>query len=186
MSAVTPTLYCTLEESVDLSRDYFAAFGLSPTCELDLAELANRYRQLQQAVHPDRFLRECDRSQRLAQQQAAYVNQAYATLKQPLTRAQYLLQLAGRERAPETTLHDPLFLMEQIALRERLDEAQGDLGTLDALYDEVSASRQQCWQQFAAAWQAADWPQAQQAVDRLQFAVKLLHEIEDRQARLED
>lgn len=180
------TIYCTEGEPLDLSRDYFAAFALPLDCDVDLALLADRYRQLQQAVHPDRFLRECDRSQRLAQQQAAYVNEAYSTLKNPLLRAQYLLRLAGQERAAETTVSDPMFLMAQIELRERLDEARQDLSALDALLDEVDQEKKQYWQEFAVSWRAQDWHGAQRAVDRLQFAVKLLHEIEERQAALED
>lgn len=180
------TIYCTEGEPLDLSRDYFAAFALPLDCDVDLSLLAARYRQLQQAVHPDRFLRECDRSQRLAQQQAAYVNEAYSTLKTPLSRAQYLLRLAGQERAQETTVSDPVFLMAQIELRERLDESRKDLTALDALYDEVVTDKQQYWLEFANYWRAQDWVGAQRAVDRLQFAVKLLHEIEERQAALED
>lgn len=180
------TIYCAEGEPLDLGRDYFAAFALPLDCEVDGQLLAARYRQLQQAVHPDKFLRECDRSQRLAQQQAAYVNEAYTTLKTPLLRAQYLLRLAGQERAQETTVHDPVFLMAQIELRERLDDARSDLAALDALYDEVDQEKQQYWQDFAKNWRAQDWTGAQRAVDRLQFAVKLLHEIEERQAALED
>ena len=62
-------IVCTLTPSVDMQQDYFSLFGLQPSCEIDLVDLAARYRQLQQAVHPDRFMRECDRSQRLTQQQ---------------------------------------------------------------------------------------------------------------------
>ena len=180
------TIYCAKGEPLDLSRDYFAAFALPLDCDVDNQLLAERYRKLQQAVHPDRFLRECDRSQRLAQQQAAYVNEAYSTLKNPLLRAQYLLHLAGQERAQEATVSDPVFLMAQIELRERLDEVRQNLAALDDMYDEVVAQKQRYWEDFAEHWRKQDWTGAQRAVDRLQFAVKLLHEIEERQAALED
>lgn len=177
---------CTLKPSLDPRQDYFSIFGLEPSCEIDLADLAVRYRQLQQAVHPDRFMRECERSQRLAQQQAAQVNAAYNTLKSPLTRAQYLLELAGQQRAPEITLHDPAFLFQQMELRERLDESAKDIHALDLLLTDVKKTICDYEQSFAAAWQAADWLQAQMMVDKLQFATKLAHEIDDRQARLLD
>ncbi|HQQ63269.1 MAG TPA: Fe-S protein assembly co-chaperone HscB [Pseudomonadales bacterium] len=179
-------IVCTLKPSVDLQQDYFSLFGLQPSSHVDVAELSARYRHLQQAVHPDRFMRECDRSQRLAQQQAAQVNTAYQTLKSPLARAQYLLELAGQQRAQETTLHDPVFLMEQMELRERLDDASRDIDALDGLLADVRVASQQYLQDFSEAWQKQDWPRAQLLVDKLQFSSKLGQEIGDRQARLLD
>lgn len=177
---------CTLKPTLDLQENFFAVFGLRPGPDIDLAGLSATYRSLQQQVHPDRFTRECDRTQRLAQQQAALVNTAYNTLKSPLARAQYLLELAGQHREPETTLRDPAFLMEQMALRERLDESAGDMRALDTLLADVMAARDSYWLAFAGAWQAQDWPQAQLQVDKLQFASKLAQEIDERQARLLD
>lgn len=177
---------CTLKPTIDFQQDFFAVFGLTPACEIDLADLSVRYRGLQQAVHPDRFIRECDRSQRLAQQQASRVNEAYRTLKSPLGRAQYLLELAGHYGSPEETTRDTVFLLEQMGLRERLDLSAGCLSALDELHDDVNRSNESNFQLFALAWQTQDWQQAKKMVMKLQFANKLLSEIEDRQARLLD
>lgn len=179
-------IVCTLKPSLDLQQDYFSLFGLQPSSQLDVAELSSRYRNLQQAVHPDRFMRECDRSQRLAQQQAARVNTAYQTLKSPLARAQYLLELAGQQRAQETTLHDPAFLMEQMELRERLDDASQHVDALDNLLADVHLASKQYLQDFSEAWEKQDWSRAQLLVDKLQFSSKLAQEIDERQACLLD
>jgi len=48
---------------------------------------------LQQEFHPDRFASKGDVDKRLAVQTASLINQAYDTLKSPLKRAQYLLEL---------------------------------------------------------------------------------------------
>jgi len=177
---------CTLKPAFGEQQDYFSIFGLVPSCVVDLDDLRVRYRQLQQAVHPDRFAHECDRSQRLAQQQAAQVNAAYNTLKSPLLRAQYLMARAGQERAAERTVQDAGFLMTQIELRERLDEAANDLNTLDQLMVDVRQKIAQHQQSFAEAWQKQEWLAAQNAIDKLQFATKLSLEIEDRQEHLLD
>jgi molecular chaperone HscB len=179
-------IVCTLKPSLDMRQDYFSVFGLEPAFEVNTAALADSYRQLQQAVHPDRFIRECDRSQRLAQQQATQVNAAYNTLKSPLLRAQYLLELAGQQRAAETTLQDSGFLMEQMVLRERLDDSARDIDALDSLLVDVKKSMD-CYQKsFASAWQEKNWILARLLVDKMQFASKLANEIDDRQARLLD
>lgn len=177
---------CTLKPSFGEEQDYFSIFGLEPSCDIDLANLQVRYRQLQQIVHPDRFAHECDRSQRLAQQQAAQVNAAYNALKSPLLRAQYLMLCAGQSHAPERTVRDASFLLAQIELRERLDEAAGDIDALDRLMTDVRAQIVLHQQSFAEAWQKQDWIAAQSAIDKLQFATKLSQEIEDRQEYLLD
>ena len=179
-------IVCTLKPTIDFKQDFFAVFGLVPDCDIDLVDLSARYRSLQQAVHPDRFMRECERSQRLAQQQASLVNEAYRTLKSPLARAQYLLELAGQSCAPEEITRDADFLMTQMDLRERLDMSAGDLSALDALYNDVSKTIHDSFGSFSLAWQTKDWQQAKRLVMKLQFANKLLSEIEDRQVRLLD
>lgn len=177
---------CTLKPSLDLRSDYFAVFGIKPAFIIDQQQLATTYRTLQQMVHPDRFTRECDRTQRLAQQQAAHVNEAYNTLKSPLARAQYLLELAGQHRAGETTLRDPAFLLAQMALRERLEASQHDLPSLDQLLASVRDDEARYQEAFAEAWQREDWCLARMLVDKMQFAAKLVQEIDLCQARLLD
>ena len=57
------------------------------------------YRDIQGQVHPDRFAHAGEAERRLSMQWATHANEAYQTLKNPLERAQYLLQLAGHDRA---------------------------------------------------------------------------------------
>lgn len=179
-------IVCTLKPTLVVGQNYFSILGVEPSFEVDLNALAAHYRQLQQTIHPDRFMHECERSQRLAQQQAAQVNEAYNTLKSPLLRAQYLMELAGQQHVLERTVRDADFLFEQMLLRERLDEAASNLTALEYLQTDVQQAAKQYQDSFAAAWQKQEWPAAQQAIDKLQFANKLLHEIEERQERLLD
>jgi molecular chaperone HscB len=179
-------IVCTLKPVLHPGQDYFSVFGLQPDCDIDVAELSVKYRQLQQAVHPDLFLRECERSQRLAQQQASLVNTAYQTLKIPLSRGQYLLELEGEVISGEVTVRDQAFLIEQIMLREQLEDAANDLPRLDKMSVEAETAQQQEWDTFRQAWQVKNWKAAQIALDKLQFNARLTHEIEEHQSRLLD
>lgn len=78
-----------------LDQDDFALLGLPRRFELDAATLGARWRELQSRVHPDRFAAEGPAAQRLAMQWAVRVNEAHRRLKDPLTRATYLCELAG-------------------------------------------------------------------------------------------
>ncbi len=104
-----------------LSQDFFTLFGLPVSYDIDRGQLTERYRQMQNLVHPDRFSNATEQERRLAAQRAARVNEAYQTLKDDLSRARYLLELRGIDPAARNDLA-PAFLMEQMALREQLDE----------------------------------------------------------------
>ena len=106
---------------MELTQNHFELFGLPVAFDVDAQQLAERYRELQRILHPDRYANASDRERRLSIQHAAQVNEAFQTLKSSLRRARYLLQLKGVEFDDEKETHlDPAFLMEQMELREAL------------------------------------------------------------------
>ena len=76
-------------------------------------------------VHPDRFAHGSNQEQMLAVKKSTLINDAYQTLKKPLKRAQYLLELRGISMPNEqASFGDVGFLMHQMELREMLDEVK--------------------------------------------------------------
>ena len=103
--------------------DYFTLFGLPARYQLDTQALSLRFQDLQRQYHPDKFASGSQAEQLAAVQQSATINQAWQTLRHPLMRAEYLLSLHGFDLASEQhTVRDTAFLMEQLELREELDE----------------------------------------------------------------
>lgn len=101
---------------------------------VDRSRLDERYRELQRAVHPDRFVNAGDAERRLSAQQATSINEGYQTLKDPLRRGRYLLELAGIDHNDEhRTTRDTHFLMEQMELREALGEVRAAADAFAAL-----------------------------------------------------
>jgi len=130
---------------IDFSRNYFDLFGLAPAFRFDGAVLDQAYRQLQTEVHPDRFAGGSDAQRRLALQSSARVNEAYRALKNPVQRAQYLLQLHGIDAVGETDTALPLeFLERQLERREQAADAQaaGDVRMLSSLLAHARAEGQ--------------------------------------------
>ena len=76
------------------TNNFFEIFSLPVTWQIDRSLLDTRYRNLQREFHPDRYAAKGDTEKRLAVQTTALINQAYDSLKSPLKRAQYLLELA--------------------------------------------------------------------------------------------
>lgn len=105
------------------TQTHFELFELPVSFELDLQDLSQRYRELQRAVHPDKFANASDYERRLSVEKAAVINDAYQALKSPQRRARYMLELQSVSFDDEKDIAlDPAFLMEQIELRESLAE----------------------------------------------------------------
>ncbi|MBR9884284.1 MAG: Fe-S protein assembly co-chaperone HscB [Oceanospirillales bacterium] len=175
---------------MDMTRSYFELFDLEPSFDVDQALLSERYRALQKQWHPDRFAHLSDRERRLAVQYTAHLNEAFATLKSPLRRAQYLLSLAGRDTHGESGAQlDPGFLMQQMELRERLAEAvdhddpESELEDMQRLADD---NLRQLLAQFVSLYSENDLDGAEKIVRKLQFVTKLQREIEQLEDRLLD
>ena len=105
--------------------NYFQLFGLEIQFTIDLDKLSTLYQTLQKKVHPDRFAHGSNQEQMLAVKKSTLINDAYQTLKKPLKRAQYLLELRGISMPNEqASFGDVSFLMHQMELREMLDEVK--------------------------------------------------------------
>jgi molecular chaperone HscB len=123
------------------SPTHFELFGLPQSFAVDRVQLDTRYRELQRAAHPDRYATASDLERRVSAQQATHINEAYQTLKDPLARGRYLLELAGiRFDDQHRTTRDAAFLMEQMELREALGEvraAQDVFAALGAIQERI-------------------------------------------------
>ena len=81
--------------------DYFSVFGLEPRLDLDLAELEHEFHRLSRKLHPDRFARALENEKQWSLADTALLNDAYRTLRDPITRTEYLLKLNGAEIGEE-------------------------------------------------------------------------------------
>ena len=138
---------------MNLNQTHFELFGLPARFSVDVAVLEARYRELQREVHPDRFASASQAEQRVSMQLATRVNEAYQTLKSPLRRAGYLLQLNGVDPQFETnTSMPPEFLTEQLELREALEEAAGagDASRLEQLSGQLRRERKALLEKLGA------------------------------------
>lgn len=174
---------------MDIKQNFFEFYGLPETYGIDLGQLAERHRELQKQLHPDRFAHLSDQERRLSAQYTAYLNEGYATLRSPLLRAQYLLKLRGIDTQSESSTQvDSLFLMQQMELRERLEELSrqpdpdAGLSALGTEVDEVVAQQQKIFRERIEDRDATSLEAAAEAVRKMQFLDKLSREIE----RLED
>lgn len=166
-------------------RDHFTRLGVAPGFALDAADLDRRYFALQRQLHPDRFVKKSPRERAISQSQAASLNAAYEILRDPLSRAVYLLRLQGIDLEPAggQTISDPVLLMEAMEMREALAEAADDHAVL-AIGGQVEADRAAAQAALAKAFAAADLAAARTQALRLKYLTKLAEDIRGRRAAL--
>lgn len=173
-----------------MHRTYFDLFGLPTSFNLDLTRLDQAYRQLLAEVHPDRFAASADSERRKSLQWATHANEAYQTLKNPLNRARYLLQLQGIDTQEESNTAMPAdFLVRQMEWREAIEEAQSaaDLAALEALSRELRQESRSMQQDLSAQLdERNDYRNASETVRKLRFLDKVQAEIDQAIEALEE
>ncbi len=154
--------------------NHFQLFNLTVTFDIDSLTLAQHYRELQRMIHPDNYINAGSGERLLALQKTAQINDAYHTLKDPIQRGRYLLNLQGY--SPSTEFHkDPVFLMEQIELREELMQIQ-QLTALNEFLTRLEQRMRQLIQQLSHQLAAQQFPTADITLQQLQFFKRLQEE----------
>lgn len=169
--------------------DYFTLFGLPAGYEIDTQALAARFQDLQRQYHPDKFASGTQAEQLAAVQHSATINQAWQTLRNPLSRAEYLLSRHGFDLSSEQhTVRDTAFLMEQLELREELDEIEQakDEARLERFITRVKGMFDTRHQQMVDQLNNETWDVAADSVRKLRFLDKLRSSAEQLEEKLLD
>ena len=187
--------------------DKFAVLGVTRGFDQDEAALEERFRAVSRRLHPDRFARAGPQERRYALEQTTRLNDAWRTLKDPVKRAEHLLELRGVHLAGEQRPHHglsvaqpvtmaPEFLEQMMEDRERLMEAkiEGDPAAVAALARGVQERRDQTLAQVGRLIRAleageagppADGPtctpaEVAEQLARLRYFARYLDEVEGR------
>jgi molecular chaperone HscB len=138
--------------------DYFTFFGLPRKLNLDLATLEKDFYELSRKLHPDLNAQAGSREQEWSLQQSSLLNDAHRTLKDPIKRTQYLLQLEGVELEEQSKtateqarsagqikkqIVPPDLLEEVFELNMQLEELRmhKKMGEDDALIEEIGRQK---------------------------------------------
>lgn len=139
---------CQAVQPVAADLDYFAALGLPRRLALDTADLERRYLDASRALHPDRFQTSTPREQELSLAASALVNRARRTLRSPVTRGRYWLELHGDRLGDDNKRVPAAIAAEVFETQEKLAElraaksgsdAEALRGEVRTLHDELAA-----------------------------------------------
>lgn len=160
----------------------FALFDLPVQFELDNALLSERYLALQRQLHPDNFANGSSTEQLAAVQKSADINSALQTLKDPILRAEAIIEIHTGEakNLEEKSMRDIEFLMQQMEWHEKLEtiEHRHDEAELTAFLKQIKTEQKVVLQQLQQTLEAQQWQQANALTDRLRYFKKLIIQIE--------
>jgi len=106
--------------------DLFTVLGLPRSLAVDRADLERRYHAMSRAVHPDRHQTGDARARELAERVSAAVNRAYRTLRDPVLRGRYWLELHGRPLHESGQKVPPALATLVFETQEKLEDVRAD------------------------------------------------------------
>ena len=173
-----------------LTSNFFELFGLPVAYDVNLNQVQQHYMDLQKQVHPDKFANGTNQEKRLSMQQTSWINEAQTTLKDPVLRAIYLLKLSGIDFSLENeTTMDAAFLIQQLKMRERLENIKDEtdpLDRLDEIAKKVKTETTTMMGSFVQSFENEQLDEAREWIRKLQFMQKAKNEINQLAADIED
>jgi molecular chaperone HscB len=104
--------------------DCFAALGLPRKLTIDLDALERRYHELSRKLHPDRFVSKGPKVRDASLRATATLTRSYRTLRDPVARGLYWLELNGEKLADNNKRVPPEVAELVFEVQEQLAEMQ--------------------------------------------------------------
>jgi molecular chaperone HscB len=171
-------------------RDFYEIFGLPRSLNLSLDDLQERFYKLSRELHPDRFMRQPQAEQQRALDLSSALNDGYRTLKDPIKRAQYLLNLEGFDIGEQRSKDVPPELLEEVfELNMALEEMRGGDDSarpqleaaeknFNGMLAETDTQLQSFFQQYDASQSRDVLSQVRNALNRRKYIQNLVFEVE--------
>lgn len=144
---------CSKIQPLPADTDYFAFFALPQKLTIDPAALEGQFLKLSWKLHPDNFVRASEYERDLSLERSSQLNDAYRTLRDPITRVEYLLLKLGLRKEGTTKQQAPPELLEEVfELNESLDElreARVEGGDLTNLRQRLEAAQKSFQEKLA-------------------------------------
>ena len=130
---------CNSLQTISDDIDHFEVMGMPHCFEIDLEELESLYQRLTLEMHPDFFGTASDVQKRLSEKSSVMLNAAYSTLREPASRAGYLLSLFAKGKNLQTDKLPEGFLQDMFIFQESLDEIleSGDQSALCKMNEDL-------------------------------------------------
>lgn len=151
-------------------KNHFEIFSLPLLFEIDLDALEQKYLEFQKQFHPDRAST-ADIEKSIA------VNEAYAILKNPISRASHILQLHNIDLENDSAAPkaDLATLQEILELQEEVEEI--DISEIENLRKKLNQTIKILLEETVAHFENKDFKQAAQILMKAKYFDKTLRDL---------
>ena len=102
-------VHCGALQRLPDQIDFFTCLGLDYRLRIDLKALEAKFYELSRKFHPDFYQNRSQEEKGISLENAAVLNKAYRTLRDPLERIEYLIGLAEGKSTIQTEVPSDLF-----------------------------------------------------------------------------
>jgi molecular chaperone HscB len=159
---------------------YYDALGLEPQLSVEADDLKKRFYERSRQWHPDRFSRASAEEQESALEMTSVLNDAFRTLRDPISRAEYFLKESGIELSKEAP---PELLEEVFELNMALEELrEGDESAKPQLVEarkRFVEMRKAIDQQLGAAGDRGELDEVRALLNRRRYISNLIRDVEN-------
>jgi molecular chaperone HscB len=169
---------CVKVQPVSKETDYFTCFGVPRRLLLDPQKLEAKFYELSRSFHPDFYQTKSPAEQTISLGNAAVLNTAYRTLRDPIQRAEYLLALeTGSVKdirtSPPADLFEEILQLQDTLEEYRASDRDSDQGhrlraTLQTEQEALERRKEGMESQLRRLF--ADWDQLQDAGEATSLA----------------
>ncbi|KAJ9064189.1 hypothetical protein DSO57_1033028 [Entomophthora muscae] len=175
---ICPFKDCGSIQPPPYSTNYFEFFELNPSYKIDPQSLRLKFFDIQRKTHPDNFYSKTNAGS--SEDLSSWVNKAYETLKNPLSRAIYLLELNQVYIGESMELRDQSILLEIMELNEAIEDAQ-NADALHKIIIEVKVKLRDLENQIASEFDNKNYKESQRLVINFKYFQNTLLSAQKRQ-----
>lgn len=172
---------CNHLQDVPENLTYFEALGIPSSLKVNLADLQKNYHDLSRVTHPDRYVLKSGLEPIFATRWSSLINKAYQALRDPRSRAGYLLEISGRSSSQASP---PLDLAElYFDIQDKLGSAEGQ-AVLSSFKTQIEQEQRKLadeWKRLEETWVENSTPHLE-ALQKLfqadKYLASMLNDIE--------
>lgn len=143
--------------------------------DIDDNQLENSYLKLQKLLHPDLYINKTEIEKNFAFKHSLLLNQSYETLKSPLKRSEYILNLNDiqvNNNHKQAIKPSPELLHDIFELQNDIEEATNQQDQ-EHIMKQISNDKNETYNALATSFKQKDYLTAAHLTIKLQFLEKL-------------
>eukprot|EP00055_Hartaetosiga_balthica_P013351 m.68196 g.68196 ORF g.68196 m.68196 type:complete len:257 (+) comp8239_c0_seq1:126-896(+) len=158
---------------------YFQLLDIPQGFDINGDGLETKFYDTMKLLHPDKFGMEPKDVQDAAAETAAILNNAFSTMRSPLKRAEYLLELNGVGLTDESRMEFPSVIMQIMEMNEKVDGCN-DEEKLESFDEDIEEKRDAILVQLSTAFKKKDFPQAKEHTIMYKYLGRVQEQIRNK------